>query len=199
VESEAGVSWRRRYDREPELADRVFGLLESVFPGVGAARAAAARLGASWESASTPFVREDGDRVIAHVGLLELPLVVEGRSIRVGGVHGVATDPARRRAGLYRSLLDELLAFAADRYETVVLTTAHPEYFRGFGFRVIPEFVFRFPVRRPAAPTRVRTLDVADPADRAIVQRLLRRRAVLMVRGPFLLGRPAMLPRPARC
>jgi predicted N-acetyltransferase YhbS len=174
VEGEDGVtSWRRRYDRDPGLGDRVFRLLERVFPGVSAARFGAARFGASWESASIPFVREDRDQVVAHVGLLELPLVVEGQPLRVGGVHGVATDPQRRREGLFRSLLAELLDYSAERYETLVLTTAHPEYFTPFGFRPIPESVFQCRVRRPAGPPGFRRLDLGHPTDRAIVDRLL--------------------------
>src|SRR5690349_17049764 len=99
---------RASYRSDPTLADRVFDLLDRVFPGIRRARAGGEAFGATWESASTPFVASDGDRIVGHVGLLPLPLVIEGRPTLVGGVHGVATDPDRRRSGVFRRLIGEL-------------------------------------------------------------------------------------------
>jgi len=60
-----------------------------------------------------------------------------------------------------------------------VLTTAHPEYFEPFGFRAVPEQVFTTAVRSRNSPARLRAIDVADPADRRLVHRLLESRAPL--------------------
>lgn len=169
------MSHRRSYQDDPTLGDRVFDLLDAVWPGVPlrAARAAAEGLGAPWEGASTPFVVEDRGAVVSHVGLLPLPLFVGGREVVAGGVHGVATHPARRRRGHYRAIMHELLGWAAPRFETLVLTTAHPEYFEPFGFRVVPESVFARAARRGRNRIPSRPLDLRQGNDRSIVRRLL--------------------------
>jgi predicted N-acetyltransferase YhbS len=170
---------RRSYADDPRLGDRVFGLLDQVFPGLGISehRRAAERFGALWESASTPFGREEDGRLLSHVGLLELPLVIAGHPVTAGGVHAVATHPDHRRRGLYRSLMDELLSFARERYETLVLTTAHPEYFEPFGFRVVPESAFVAEVDHPAGRDATRLLNLEAAADRSLMHRLLADRA----------------------
>jgi predicted N-acetyltransferase YhbS len=172
---------RRSYRHDPTLGDRVFELLEIVWRGLGLAhaRGVAAAFGASWESASTPFVHEENGRVLSHVGLLELSLVVKDRAVRVGGVHGVATHPAHRRRGLYRGLLEELLGYTATRYETLLLTTAHPEYFAPFGFLPVQEHVFVAGAPRVRAASTARRLDPTASADAVLLHRLIDRRASL--------------------
>lgn len=57
------------------LSPRLFALLGVAFPEVGISQAAqhARALGIAWESVSTPFVHIAGDRVISHVGVIEIP------------------------------------------------------------------------------------------------------------------------------
>lgn len=169
---------RSSYADEPGLGDRVFDLLDVVFTGVRAARAHGEAFGATWESVSTPFVARDaGGRVLSHAGLMSFPLTVLGRAVTAGAVHGVATHPDQRRQGLYRAAMEELLAYAAGRHTLLFLTTSHPEYFEPFGFRVVPESVFRARVRpRPGSPAPC-TLDLpGSAADRALMHRLLESR-----------------------
>ena len=169
---------RRNYAEDPTLGDQVFALLESVFPGVGSGRGNGAQFGVPWESISTPFVVGDNGAVVAHVGLLSLPLFVMGRRTVVGAVDAVATDPAHRGRGLFRSLLHELIMFAEAHYPTLLLTTVHPEYFTPFGFRVVAESIFRAPAPR-VAPSGARDLDLRDPRDIALMKDRLRRRVPL--------------------
>jgi N-acetylglutamate synthase-like GNAT family acetyltransferase len=164
---------RASFTEDHNLGQRLFDLLDEVFPGLRAAKEEGARLGASWESVSTPFVLEEKGRVVAHVGLIGLPLVVMGRPTTVGSVHAVATRADRRRRGLCRRLMEEMLAYAEGRYETLVLTTEHPEYYTPFGFRVLQEH--RFTVRPRPRPRcdGLRVLDLAQASDVALLNRLL--------------------------
>lgn len=139
---------RHSYDEGRELRDRVFGLLEIVFPGLTAAAARAEGLGAPWESVSTPFVLFEGDAVVAHVGRIDLPLVVDGCERIVGSIHAVATHPDRRGRGLFRRLMEDVIADSDGLYETLVLTTETPAYYEPFGFRVTVEHEFGL---RPSA------------------------------------------------
>lgn len=133
------ISFRRSYADDPTLVDRVFALLETGFAGIGTRRREAARLGSLWEECSTPFVYEENDRIISHVGLLQMPYVIQGERHRLGGVHGVCTLESKRRQGHFRRIMEELLAFCDGHFETLELCTENPEYYEPFGFRIIPE------------------------------------------------------------
>lgn len=170
------MAFRTSYDTVPELGDRIFELLELPFPGVTTGRRNGEAFGVPWEACSTPFVAWEGGRVVCHVGLLSLPLHVMGRDHLVGGVHGVATHPDHRRRGLFRGAIEELLTYAANQFETLVLTTLHPEYFESFGFRVIPEFVHRAGAVSAASVPDARAVDLTRPEDLGLLHRLLERR-----------------------
>ena len=98
------------------LDPRLAALLGRVWPRLPAGVARAGALGFAWTDVSTPFVRREGERVVAHVGVVELPLVIAGRRVRVGSIHAVCTDPDRRGRGLARGLMQETLAACAGRF-----------------------------------------------------------------------------------
>ena len=70
---------------EPSIAT----LLGRVWPRVPGAAARAGALGFPWAAVSTAFVRREGERVVGHVGVIELPLVLAGQPVRVGAIHAV--------------------------------------------------------------------------------------------------------------
>ncbi len=135
--------FRRSFTDDPTLSQRLFDLLDVVFPGVRKVAQNARQMGAAWESVSTPFVYFAGEQAISHLGVIELQLILLGQLIKVGSIHGVATHPEHRRRGCYRQLMEAVIEYCAPRYETLILTTEHPEYFSPFGFRHIPEHFFR--------------------------------------------------------
>jgi N-acetylglutamate synthase-like GNAT family acetyltransferase len=133
---------QQSFVNDPTLSDRLFDLLDTIFPGVRQVARNARALGASWESVSTPFLVCEGERVLSHVGVIKLSLIVLGEKITVGSIHGVATHPDYRRRGYYRQVIEEALRYCGQRYATQILTTEHPEYFEPFGFRVVQEHGF---------------------------------------------------------
>ena len=167
----------RSYQSDPTLGDRIFDLLDVTFPGIRAARASGEAFGASWESVSAPFVVERAGRIVAHAGLMPMPLHAMGAALRCGGVHGVATDPGFRRRGYFRRAMDELLAVAAARFETLILTTAHREYFEPFGFRVVPESIFRHRSAVRSGKESSRLVDLNRHDDLKLMHRLLDERS----------------------
>jgi predicted N-acetyltransferase YhbS len=160
----------------PDLSSRLFDLLDAVFPGIRQGAEAIKALGIPWEKVSTPFVCFDDGRVVSHVGIIDLSLVVLARVVKAGSVHAVATHPSYRHRGYYRRVMEEALEYAEDRYETLVLTTEHPEYFTPFGFRNIREHLFTLKCDSPGTPGRLRLVDTRDADDIALLHRLLERR-----------------------
>jgi GNAT superfamily N-acetyltransferase len=174
---------RAAYADEPGLLERVRALLGVVFPGIPEAMDVAAPLGLRWDRCSTPFVRESEGRVISHVGVMEMRFVLAGEERRVGILHAVATDPAERRRGHYRAVMDEVLPWCEERWSTVVLNTGQPELYEPFGFRRVPEhrFVATAIPRdatsvRTSAPRPFRSLDYTSADDRARLLALLEAR-----------------------
>lgn len=160
---------RSSFADDPTLFDRVFDLLETAFPGLREAAVETRRLGGFWEAVSTPFLHLEDGRLVAHVGLIELPLVLAGRPVPVGSIHAVVTHSGHRRRGHCRALMLEALQYAEGRYETLVLTTEEPPIYEPYGFRVLAEH--RFTAAVPpgsvsgASGRGLRRLDLGDPAD----------------------------------
>lgn len=172
----ASFRYKRSWDEDPRLCDAVFELLGHWIDVLPAMRRAAERLDWRWQDASTPFAIVEAGRVISHVGVLEVPLVIAGREQVCGGIHAVCTLESRRRQGLYRRVMEEVLAWCDARYETLELTTEHPEYYEAFGFRVVPEHTFTARPPEPARPGDLRELHLDDAADVALLNRLLGKR-----------------------
>ncbi len=164
------------------MEPRLLALLGRVWPRIPPAVARADALGFSWAAVSTPFVHYEGDRAVAHVGVIELPLVIGGRQRMVASIHGVCTDPDRRRRGHASALLDAALAHCRVRYGTVVLTTLIPEYYaRHQGFRAVPEHAYTRllpPIQRSAGGRRLSE----SAEDARLLTRLLAARVPLSER-----------------
>jgi predicted N-acetyltransferase YhbS len=170
---------KHSFSDNPALSERLFDLLDTVFPGVRQVARNARALGASWESVSTPFIHFERGRAVAHVGVIELSLVLLGQTVTVGSIHGVATHPNARRRGHFRRLMEEALQYCADRYETLILTTEHPEYFAPFGFRVVQEHLFTVKCDSAGGNDGFRLLDMRQAGELALLHRLLEERQAI--------------------
>ena len=169
---------QRSYSEGPQFRESLFRLLDGVFEDLSDRVVQQEAVGLDWEGASTPFVDTDGDRFVAHVGVIELDLVMDGQPIRVGSMHAVATDPEYRRQGRCRRLVEEALAFCDARYQTVELATELEGVYVGHGFRRISES--RFIDDRPgggASARKSRILNLLMPKDRELLLELLSTRA----------------------
>jgi ribosomal protein S18 acetylase RimI-like enzyme len=167
----------------PSIDPSLAALLGRVWSRLPEAAARAEAMGFAWAAVSKPFVRREGPRVVGHVGVIELPLVIAGRRPSVASIHAVCTDPERRGRGLGRALMAEALAACDGRYDTIVLTTAIPDFYAPFGFRRVAEHAFVRPVprawRRPPSSPRILT---EQPEDVRRLRRLLAERAPVSAR-----------------
>ena len=161
---------------DPELTETLFDLLEVVFPGLREGAIGLRRLGARWEEASTPFVHFVNGTPVAHIGVIEIPLVLLGHEVTVGSIHAVATHPGHRRRGYYRQLMEEVLEYCDTRYKTLILTTENPEYYEPFGFRVLQEHRFDWSCPGVAASDGLRRVNLKQVRDIELLDRLLENR-----------------------
>ncbi|AFZ33108.1 GCN5-related N-acetyltransferase [Gloeocapsa sp. PCC 7428] len=172
--------FEQSFSADPTLSKRLFALLDTVFSDFGfdinSLANAAKELGAPWETASTPFIRFHNDIAIAHVGVLEIPLLIMGESMTVGGIHAVATHPEYRRRGYYREIMTEVLDYCDRHYKTLVLTTSQPELYEPFGFRVVEEHKFVAQCEVKGSSDRLRLLNLSDSNDIKILHRLVETR-----------------------
>lgn len=124
----------------------------------------------------TSFSYFDGKgRCVANASICALPLVVEGRLVDAMGIQSVAVRPELRGRGLFRDVMQRTLAWCDARSPLVLLTTAAPELYYRFGFRVVPEHRIVGPApapRRGVRPARPLDLNI----DLALVKRSLDRR-----------------------
>lgn len=147
--------------RDPRRRGQLMALLASAFPSLPAKVDAARALGFDWDAVTTPFVEVADDRIVSHVGVLDVPLRLDGRAVRVAGIHAVCTLPAYRRRGCYRRAMERALAFVEPRWEISQLYTDEPALYEPFGFRVVPTRRWEAD-RAPTSstPSAARPLDV---------------------------------------
>src|SRR5262249_28540546 len=112
-------------------------------------------------------------RPVSHVGVLEIPMMLEGREVRAGGIHAVCTHPDFRGRGLYKALMSEVMRWCHNRYQTLVLTTSQPFLYEPFGFRVMPECRFVRLLTGTPPGRGLRTLDFGRAQDIALLRRVL--------------------------
>lgn len=190
------TAYQRSYADDTDLLGRVFALLDLSFPGLSSHARGLERFGLHWDQVSTPFVLSHDDRVLTHVGVLEMPMIVDGREVLVGGIHAACTHPNHRRRGYFRSVIEAALAWCDTRYATQMLIAGEPEIYEPFGFRVVQECRFvSLEHRTPKTPTtrKLRQLDLDKPDDLSLLHRLLderspvsRRLGVVRERDVFL-------------
>lgn len=164
--------------RDPRRRAELYAVLESGFPGLTPKIDAARALGFDWDPVTTPFVaRAQDDRIVTHVGVLDVPLRLDGRAVRVAGLHAVCTHPEHRRRGHYRRAMERALRFVDERWERAQLYTNQPALYEPFGFRVIP--TKRWEAARSPGPSRAIAAPVDPDRDRlALIETLARRAPV---------------------
>ena len=152
-------------------------LFDEAFPGLPTGIVNAAAAGSPWPEMTTPFALFEGDRCVAHVGVLSHPLRLAGKDALIAGVHAVCTAKDRRMQGLCRRLLTSALEWADETHDAAKLATDDPPVYAGHGFEVVPTFDFRATLA-PTGGVRTRRLRPLDgPDDAALLQNLLARRA----------------------
>ncbi|MEM7583619.1 MAG: GNAT family N-acetyltransferase [Acidobacteriota bacterium] len=160
-------------DAQRDAALRLFG---AVWPHLPGGIESARRLGSDWFEVSTPFTAYDGERLVAHAGVITCQLAVAGEPYNVAAIHGVCVHPEYRGQGLARRVLEEALRFIENAgLETTILWSEKVDLYRRFSFVPTPEHVFAAPA--PAAsPCPAFGLDLGMEPHRELLRLRLRQR-----------------------
>lgn len=101
--------------------------------------------GLTWLPKETHFgIRAADGRLIAHTGLLPIPLTVGGTDLEAIGVGGVCVAPDRRGAGLAHTVVGAALDHGRTsgfRYALLFCRPPLSMFYRGLGFREVAEEV----------------------------------------------------------
>ncbi|MFF3003002.1 GNAT family N-acetyltransferase [Kitasatospora sp. NPDC057940] len=99
----------------------------------------------SWLTKDIHFgIRAADGRLVAHAGLVPIPLTVGGTDLEAIGVGGVAVAPDRRGAGLAQAVVRAALGHARTLGHRRALLFCHPPLavlYRRLGFREVAEEV----------------------------------------------------------
>ncbi|MBA2727130.1 MAG: GNAT family N-acetyltransferase [Parachlamydiaceae bacterium] len=148
-------------------------LLDESFPGIKANIIRWEALGFSWSS--VPFLKEKNGKYVSHVGFLEYPLLIDGRQSNVGALHAICTEITHRNLGLASTLIQEVLKWANDRYEFVVLFTEIPQFYEKLSFKYIQEYRFQLPCQHTKGSQSLTA--VISPKDNPLFMRMFKERA----------------------
>jgi predicted N-acetyltransferase YhbS len=166
------------YPNDPGFRSETLDLLGRIWTKLPGAVVRARESGVDWCEVSTPFVQYEAGRIVAHVGVLEIPVVLEGEHRTIAGIHAVCAHPEHRRRGHMRAAMERALAWVDARYDTGLLWANDPGIYGRFGFVAREESMFVSPVQGGPA-SRVRALTLDQPADVAFLrERLADRRPV---------------------
>lgn len=162
------------YPSDAALRSETLALLGGIWTKLPGAVAQAQGMGADWFELSTPFIEYEGGRVVAHVGVLEIPTTIDGERTTIAGVHAVCAHPEHRGRGHMRAAMQRALDHVDARFETAVLWANDPDIYGQFGFVPREESIFVGPVRGGEPQLQPLSLDRAE--DVAFLRERLARR-----------------------
>jgi aminoglycoside 2'-N-acetyltransferase I len=81
------------------------------------------------------FVLDLGGEIIAHASVVERTLELDGRPVRTGYVEAVAVAPPHQGAGHGSTLMGEVSAWIAGRFELGALGTGRHRFYKRLGWR----------------------------------------------------------------
>lgn len=123
------------------------------------------------------FFTADG-ACVASAETLILPLCLDGVLVEAAAVRTVAVAPRWRGQGLFRALMNDLLARCDDEARLVLLYAEHAGLYAPFGFRPLRQhkFVGPPPPHAPTSQATPRRLDPERDGDLTLLRRLLAER-----------------------
>lgn len=170
-----GLTFRQDYFGDPAAWAALVALLHDTF---GIDVSIQDRFGGP-DPTSMPFAYfDENGTCVANFSAFSMPMMIEGRLFKAAGFQSGAVRPQWRGRGLYGDLMRRTFNWCdAQGFELGLLLTDKPALYEPHGFKILPQRQFSGPppVAAKSAGSS-RTLSLDDPADMALVKRLLRER-----------------------
>lgn len=125
-----------------------------------------------WTESFRPYTLFDGENAVANISVCPFELLLDGKPRLYLGFYTVMVHPDWRGLGLSRFLVETILQDWEDRYDQIFLFANDSvlDFYPRFGFEPVQEQAFSRIL--PAQPGRlIRRLNMACPADRALLQK----------------------------
>lgn len=167
------------YTVDMTLYDQCLTLMDSCFPGIKAMADKGRSRNAYWDKASIPFILREGQEIIAHLGLWPFEFVIQGKHYNGVALHGICTKEEFRKKGHFTKLMQEASKFAKENYDFSFLFTDKPYLYEKFGFKVLEEHDFVYDFASKGQGFKIRKIDLDNPEDLSLVQRLYSNRVPL--------------------
>lgn len=128
--------------------------------------------GGYWGARYLPYTLFDGKNAVSNVSVNLMDTIFEGRARRYIQIGTVMTDPAYRKRGLCRFLMELVLQQWRGQCDAIYLFANDNArgFYPKFGFSAAEEWMHRRTIVR--RETQVRRLDMDDSADLALFLRL---------------------------
>lgn len=133
-----------------------------------------------WTKSFRPYTLFDGKNAVANISVCPFELLLDGKPRLYLGLYTVMVHPDWRGLGLSRFLMETILQDWESRYDQIFLFANDSvlDFYPRFGFEPVREQAFSRIL--PARPGRLmRKLDMACPADRALLQKQIEAAAPL--------------------
>lgn len=181
MKDRAGLTYREDYFGDPAGWAALKDLLLEVFE---IDISAVDRLGGPEPSSMPSAYFDAAGRCVANFTAFSMPLMVDGRLVKVAGLQSGAVRTEYRGRGLFRDLIRRTLERCdMQGFEAVALYTDKPALYEPYGFAIVPEHRYRGPAPQvPAGPPLARPIDLNDKDDLALLRRLLSERAPVSLR-----------------
>jgi len=165
--------------QDNSLFEKTITLIDSCFPGIKDLAENCNKIGIRWQDNSKPFcILNAQQRLLAHLGAIDFPLIINGKSYCFLALHAICTQLEHRNQGHFHSLMQEALKFSDLHYAGCFLFTESPNLYTRFGFRTILEYKFKW--HRQSMPSRasfpVKILNFKEKEDVDFLISLLKRR-----------------------
>lgn len=121
---------------------------------------------------------DENGTCVANFSAFSMPMMIDDRLAKAAGFQSGAVRPQWRGRGLYRDLMRRAFNWCDTQgFELGLLLTDKPALYEPYGFKNLPQHRFSGPPPVAVKPGTSRTLSLDDPADLALVKRLLCERA----------------------
>ena len=172
------------YDNNPELFDLCLNLLDESFPGCKEFALTGIQYHASWKKASTPFILKDKNEIIAHAGVWPITFMLNGKEHRSASIHGVCVKASHRGRGHFQQLMQEVMRYTANHFDSSVLFTTKPYLYINYPYTVmLPEYDFILSDKVNASShskkSDLRMLEWDNAVDLNLIHKLLSNRVPL--------------------